>query len=301
LDGTELIEADEADLLSDAAVARMRAHPRFREAVDAFAGQVLHEYEAQEEATRWLLKDLGRASLYVGCALLEGAPGGLTVTALAGAATALEICSRGRVLAFVHYALDTGRLTLAPGPERWVRRRMTLTPAFVEPLRRRLRGALASTALVAPEVAAALPKLQSDETVRQANAAAALLLQTRPELNRNTGGPLRQIFIARDGGMRVLQHLMSRQAPHRERLMLTAQLSRAELSRRFGVSRTHINRLLAAAEAAGALTLSGEAVTFSPAFSDEVEAYYAGQFQVMRTIAQILMSAPPATAASSLG
>jgi len=297
LDGTDAIEVDEVDPLSDAAVARMRTHPRFGEAAEAFVAQALDAYEGEEEATRWLLKDLGRAALYTACAILDGAPGGLTVTALATIAAATDICSRGRVLAFVRYGLDTGRLTLPPGPEPWVRRRMALTPAFMNPMRERLRRGLATTALVAPEVAAALPKLQSDEIVRQAAAALALVLQTRPELNRNHGGPLRQVFIARDGGMRALQHLMLRQAPHRERLMQTAQLSRAELSRRFGVSRTHINRLLADAEAAGALTLSTrEEVTFSPAFSDEVEAYYAGQFQVIRLIAQTLMSAPPTAA-----
>ena len=80
-----------------------------------------------------------------------------------------------------------------------------------------------------------------------------------------------------------------------DRMMQTAHLSRAELSRRFGVSRTHINRLLAAGKQAGALTVTAsEHVVFSPAFSDEVEAYCAGQFQVMRVIAQTLGGPPGA-------
>lgn len=292
MDGTDPIEADETDLLSDAAVARMRAHPRFRAAVEAFAAQALGDYETQDTATRWLLKDLGRASLYMGCAILDGAPGGLTVAALAASAEAHNICSRGRVLAFVRYALDTGRLVLPPGPEPWVRRRLTQRPAFIDPLRRRLRGALETTALVAPEVAAALTALGSDAVVRQATGALAFLLAARPELNRNPGGPLRQVFLSRDGGARVLQHLMLSQSPGRERLVQAARLSRAALARRYGVSRTHINRLLADAAAAGALRLAApDEVSFSPAFSEEVEAFYAGQFQVMRTIARTVMSA----------
>ena len=295
MDGTDPIEADEADPLSDGAVSRVRGHPRFREAAEAFAAEALRDFELQDQATRWLLKDLGRASLYMACAILDLQPQGLSVTGLCAAAVSSGVSSRGRVLAFAHYALDTGRLTLPPGPDPWVRRRLTLTPVFMEQMRRRMRGSLESTALVAPEVEAALPKLKSDAVVSQAAAAVALLLKARPELNRNPGGPLRQIVIARDGGMRVLQHLMLRQDPGRERLMQTAHLSRAELSRRFGVSRTHINRLLAAGKQAGALTVTAsEHVVFSPAFSDEVEAYCAGQFQVMRVIAQTLGGPPGA-------
>ncbi|THD59082.1 hypothetical protein [Phenylobacterium sp.] len=295
MDGADPIEVDELDPLSDAAVARLRADPRFREAAESFAAEALREFERADEATRWLQKDLGRASLYMACAILDLAPEGLTVTGLAATAASAGVCSRGRVLAFIHYALDSGRLTLAAGPEPWIRRRLTLTPMFMDNMRQRLHGGLESAALVAPEIAAALPKLRSDAIVSRATAAVGFLLKARPELNRNPGGPLRQIFIARDGGMRVLQHLMLRQDPGRERLMQTAEISRADLSRRFGVSRTHITRLLADAEAAGALTLPApEQVVFAPAFSDEVEAYCAGQLQVMRTIAQTLMSASPA-------
>ncbi len=293
MDGTDLIEADDTDLLSDAAVARLRAHPRFREAVEAHAAGALAEYESQDNHERWLLKDLGRASLWLGAMILDTIPGGLTVSALAAAAAERQVCSRGRVLAFVHYALDTGRLTLSPGSEPWVRRRLVLTPAFLEPSRRRMSLQFRTVALLAPEVAAALPRLASDSVVQQSSVAAGMLLTVRPELNRNPGGPLRQIFIARDGGMRMLQHLMLRQPKVRERLLTAAPLSSAALSRRYGVSRTHVNRLLADAEAAGAVHLEGrDRVVFSEAFSDEVEAYFAGAFQCCRVIAQGITAGP---------
>ncbi|HZZ67148.1 MAG TPA: hypothetical protein VFE18_03150 [Phenylobacterium sp.] len=292
MDGADPIQADQADLLSEAAVARLRQHPRFREAVEAFAVGGLRLYEDEEPATRWLTKDLGRAGLLLGAALLDTTPGGLTVTALAAVAAARQVCSRGRVLAFIQYALASGRLVLQPGPEPWVRRRLTLTPAFIEPMRRRLLCVFQATAIVAPEVAAALPRIASDVAVQQATIAIGLLLTARPELNRNPGGPLRQIFIARDGGMRILQQLMLRQPPDRARLLEAAPLSRADLSRRHGVSRTHVNRLLAEAEAAGALTLDGpRRVVFSPGFSDEMENYFAGQLQVMRAVAQTMTAA----------
>ena len=293
MDGTDLIEADDTDLLSDASVARLRGHPRFREAAETHARAVLAEYETEDHHARWLVKDLGRASLWLGAMILDTMPDGLTVSTLAAAAAERQVCSRGRVLAFVHYALDSGRLVLTPGSEPWVRRRLILTPAFIEPARRRMIAHFETAALVAPEVAAALPRLASDEVAQQATVALGLLLSTRPELNRNPGGPLRQIFIARDGGMRMLQHLILRQPQVRPRLLDAAPLSRAALSRRYGVSRTHVNRLLSDAQAAGALRLEGRGgVVFSETFCDEYEAYIAGTLQVCRLIAQGIVAGP---------
>jgi hypothetical protein len=291
MDGTDALQEDDADLLSDAAVADMRRHPRFRGTVEAYAASVLDLYEHEEPATRWLTNDLGRAGLYLGAAILDATPAGLTVAGLAQVAATQQVCSRGRVLAFVHYALASGRLAIAPGPQAWVQRRLTLTPAFIEPLRRRLAASLQATAMVAPEVAAALPALASDAAVQQASIAVGLLLTARPELHHNPGGPLRQIFIARDGGMRILQHLMLSQQPGRARLLEAAPLSRADLARRYGVSRTHVNRLLAEAEAAGALRLDEtNHVRFSPTFSDEAEAFFAGQLLVQRMVARTMMA-----------
>ena len=128
--------------------------------------------------------------------------------------------------------------------------------------------------------------------MQQTSVAIGLLLNTRPELNRNPGGPLRQIFFARDGGMRMLQHLMLRQPQVRPRLLDAAPLSRAALARRYGVSRTHVNRLLSDAQAAGALRLEGrDRVVFSQGFSDELETYLAGMLQVCRVIGQGLAGA----------
>jgi hypothetical protein len=293
MDGTDPIEADEADLLSDTAVLRLRGHPRFREAVEAFAQGSLDHYERQDAPTRWLLKDLGRAALYLSATILDGTPEGLTFARLAVTAAATNTCSRGRVLAFLHYAQAAGGLVVPPGPEPWARRKLVLTPAFINPTRERLIGGLEAAAIVAPEVAEALPRLASDTAAEQAAAAVGMLLKFRPELNRNPGGPLRQIFIARDGGMRMLQHFMVRQPTGRSRLMETAPVSRADLSRRYGVSRTHVNRLLDEAQAAGALTLpTADRVEFTPAFSEEVEAFFGGVLQVNRVVAQTLMSTP---------
>src|SRR5581483_5108036 len=142
------------------------------------------------------------------------------------------------------------------------------------------------------------PRLQSDAGVQAAVAAAVAIFTANPQLIENPGGPLRQIFIARDGGMRILQQLMIGQPPGRRRLLEAAPLSRADLARRHRVSRTHISRLLGDAQAAGALRLEPpDRIVFSRAFSDEAEAYYAGLVQLVRLVAATLAAAPGLSAA----
>jgi hypothetical protein len=161
-----------------------------------------------------------------------------------------------------------------------------------------MRGGFEAAALIAPDAADALPRLQSDAGVQAAITSAALLTAAHPELSRNRGGALREVFIARDAGMRMLHDLLLAQPADRARLLEAAPLSRAQLARRHGVSRTHVNRLLAEAQAAGAIRLPApNRIAFTPAFSDEVEAYYAGLLQVMRVVAATLVATPGLSAA----
>ena len=287
MDGGDLISEDEADPLSDAAVARLRQHPRFREAVQVLAAASLAEYEAQDPATRWLTSDLGRAALYLGALIWDATPMGLSVATLAAGAAATGAASRGRVLAFVQYAQQAGRIIVPPGPEPWVRRRLTLTPAFMAPLHWLVRGGLQAVALIHPDIAADLPRLSQEAGLARIVRGAARLVMERPLLLQNPGGPFREIFVGRNGGMRVLQRLLITQPQDRARLLEVAEVSRSELSRRYGVSRTHINRMLTDAQGAGALTLlSPDRVAFSPAFSDEVEAYFAGMLLCLVAVMQ---------------
>jgi hypothetical protein len=286
MDGGDLAEADETDPLSDAAVRRLRAHPRFHEAVQVLAAVNLAEYEAQDPATRWLTSDLGRAALYVGALMWDASPMGLSVANLAAGAAATGAASRGRVLAFVQYAHQAGRIVVPPGPEPWVRRRLTLAPSFMTPLQDLVKGGLRAAALLDPEIAESLRRLSQQASLERIVRGGAQLIFDRPLLLQNPGGPFREIFVGRDGGMRVLQHLLSSQ-PAGRGLLEAAEFSRSELSRRYGVSRTHINRILADAQAAGALTLlSPDRVAFSPAFSDEVEAYFASMLLCLTVVLQ---------------
>lgn len=280
-----------SDPLSEAAVAATCAHIRFHDAVHSFVADALAEYEQQDTADRWLTRDQGRTSLYMGAALLDRTMV-LSVASLAAAAAHSGACSRGRVLAFVEYARASGRIVVPPGSEPWVQRRLTLTSLFSRLLLRRVRGGLLSAAMVAPEVEEALPYLTSDAGSDAVLTAASFLLVQRPQLQLDPGGPFRKIFIAREGGIRLMEAFLLRQTPNRDVLLESCNFNRSELSRRFGVSRSHINGILSDAEAAGVLRLSApDRVEFDEAFSREVAAFYGGLLQVFRACAQTVLAA----------
>ena len=283
----------EPDLLSDAAVAETRAHPEFLSTARAMAAGGLAAYAEDDAATRWMLRDLGRSALYLTALGLDALPGS-TLTAANLAATGGAVASRGRALAFVDFALSSGRMVLACGAEGWVHRALTLTPAFVEPFRRRLEARYRSLAPVAPEVAGVLAHLSRPKGISAVITATAMILAGDPRLGEVRDEPFRRIFLARDVGMRVIESFIVAQPPNAPRLIASATVNRLALSRTLGVSRAHLNRMLAAAEAAGAARFEGPAcIVFAGAFSDEVERYYAGQIQFTRLVAHLLPLIPP--------
>lgn len=283
---------EERDLLSEAAVARIRSHPLYLETARRMAASALEAHACEDAATRWLLKDLGRTSTYTTLAMLDALPEPMTAARLARALAALGVASRGRVTAFIAYAEQTGRIMVAPGEETWAQRPLALTQAFYEPLRRRFEATFKAMTLLAPEAAEGVRLVSSDDGVRRANRVMAQLLAARPELAANPADPLRRIFMMRDAGMRLLQHFMVHRPQAGDRLLEGGRLSRSDLSRRYGVSRTHINRMIADAEAAGLVTLPrADRIAFSPALADAVEAFYAGQIQVSRQLLRMLVQA----------
>jgi hypothetical protein len=280
---------EEVDLLSEAAVARVRGHPLYLETARRMAVSALEAHAREDLATRWLLKDLGRTSTYTTLAMLDALPEPMTAARLARGLAATGVASRGRVIAFVAYAEQTGRIVVAPGEAAWAQRPLILTQAFYEPLRRRFEATFRAMALIAPEAGEGARLVASDDGVRRANRVLAMLLVARPELGVHTADPLRRIFMMRDAGMRLLQHFVAHRPADGERLLEGGAFSRSDLSRRYGVSRTHINRMIADAEAAGLVTLPRpDRIAFSPALADALEAFYAGQIQVSRQLLRML-------------
>ena len=94
-------------------VAALRAHPDFRATVETYAANNLASYRARPLIERWMVSDIGRASLSGTVSILD-AHSRLTPAALMGSkpVTGGEV-SRGRVRAYLQRAI-ANELILAP-------------------------------------------------------------------------------------------------------------------------------------------------------------------------------------------
>ncbi len=293
---------DIAALLSDEAAAALRARPDFRAVAEQLIADSLANYRTLDASGRWMLADIGRASLYAAAVILDAQPNGVSAAALIAAAQGNRASSRGRVAQFIRFAQDAGEIVVPPGSEPWTRRRLTLRPAFVDRLRLRSIADARAVSRVAPEIAPLIDSLEEDATYRRFLTWVGALATHE----RVVGPPTPvTMFLQRRSGMRILYHLTLAQAPDRGRLLEEAAISRNQLSQLYEVSRAHINRLLADAEAEGLLSCpTPTRVVFSPTLSDDFERTLAFIIQInqaafVATLATALEAEPPAQVAAA--
>ncbi len=279
-------------LFFDEALREVARGPRFREVAEASAAEAIAEFQRLDPASRWLMKDLGRTSIYVAAYVLSALPGGLTLSGLIAPLVANRVANRGRIVAFVERALATGRLEVAAGPLPWTQRRLVLRPEFVEVLRDRAVGALTIVGRIDPTSALAATRLSDDRALevayfKIAGITALMHAWGAPRL------PRIEFFMRRDGGLKILQGLLLSQPSSRARLLEAAAFSKTDLAKRCAVSRIHLDTLLEDAESQGLLVRAGRgAVTFDPALSDSYELWVAMQVQATRLVAEAVLSLP---------
>ena len=277
-------------LFSEAALREVARGPRFRELAEASAAEAIAEFQRLDPASRWLIKDLGRTSIYVAACVLSALPGGLTLSGLIAPLVANRVANRGRIVAFVERALATGRLDVAPGPLPWTQRRLTPRTAFVEVLRDRAVGTLTIVGRIDRASALAATRLSDDRALE----VAYLKIAEVTALMRTWGAPRLpriEFFMTRGGGLKILQGLLLRQASGRARLLEEAKFSKTELAHGCGVSRIHLDTLLRDAGSEGLLVSTGRgAVVFDPALSDSYELWVAMQVQAARLVAEAVVA-----------
>ena len=86
----------------------------------------------------------------------------------------------------------------------------------------------------------------------------------------------------------VLFDLLTAQEPERRRLLEAARISRYALARRYGVSRAHINKLLA--ESGCIECVESDRVLFKPALSRAMERHFAAVFELNHCAARALLA-----------
>lgn len=270
--------------LTEDDVAAFQSHPDFRRAVDAWARADLARYRSLSPDARWLVRDVGRASLS-GTVMALNAMGKLTAAGLmASQPVATGEVSRGRARLYLHRAVETGMIaTAVAGEPLRGSTRLSATDRFLDTMWGLLRVIVRSAAGLSADLAPALSRLE-DRGFMQAvsvnigqtvKANLAMFPLDRPV----------QLFQARDGGSRLLWRLIVGQAPGRARMLEACACSNSALAASSLCSRAHVNALLKDGEARSLLWRDGPLIRAAPELSDDVERYCAQTFAVARRAA----------------
>jgi len=141
--------------------------------------------------TRWLVKDLGRLSLYLAAQIIEAMLGRVCAHDLLVAAEMNKTCSRGRVLAFLERLEQVGWAQVSEGQDQWTRRPLIFAAPFYTYGRRRFGGALRVVAPLLPEASRALVCLDDPRALAAGLAVSGQVTVLRRDLVYDTGGGCR--------------------------------------------------------------------------------------------------------------
>ena len=276
-----------ADLVTEEGLACIRKHPEFRGAVERATAQSVVHFQNLDPTHQWITKDIGRATICVSALTLQ-LIGALTVHALTTACVDSGVASAGRVQQLVRRCLDAGAMTVAPGAGLWTRRPLQVGAGLIGVLRERALIDLTSMLRLAPELSAADEAVRTDDGFTAYALAVSMLAVQRPDMFNFRSTPPIAIFLDREAGMLALFDLLGAQDPARRRLLEAAPISRYALSRRYGVSRAHINKLLA--ESDYIERVESDRVVFKPALSRALERHFAAVFLLNHCAAQAVLA-----------
>lgn len=260
--------------------------PGFQRACEAAAAESVQLLVELDPAYQWITKDLGRAAICVTAAILHYADE-LTVQNLTALCVANGVSSPGRVNQLVRRCGEIGQFTVEDGAGIWTRRRAAFGPQLLAMLHRRAKCDMKAAVSLAPELRGVLDILETEEGAVSALMHLAFIAGERPDLFKFGAKRPLNFFLDREAGMSILFDLLAAQPSDRKRLLEEAPLSRYALARRYGVSRAHINKLLAES---GHTEAIGDRVVFSETLSEALEAHYALLFAYNQNAARLLLS-----------
>ena len=278
--------ADISAQLTEELLIAIRAQPGFAVACQEASAKAVRLFRNLDPAYQWITKDLGRAAICLTAAMLHYS-GGLTVQNLTSICVTNRVSSPGRVRQVVRRCQEMGQFTVDEGPGRWTRRAAHVGPGILEMLRQRALCDMEAAITLVPELGAALPIMNTEGGFVSGLMQLALATTRHRDLFAFAAKRPTNFFLDREAGMLILLDLLASQAPSRGRLLEEAPLSRSALSRRYGVSRAHINKLLSES---GHTTVAGDRVVFSDVLSSALEDHFALVFAHNQIVARILLS-----------
>jgi DNA-binding MarR family transcriptional regulator len=273
------------------ALAALQAHPRFNAAFRiAITGIV--ELWQRNRLLNTVMNDRGRLliSLYAVYLHLLSRPDdphtGLTVSRMTALCSEQKFCSPGRAKAILMLMRVFGYLAPSPNEADRRLRRLVPTERLMSLHRERNRRIFGATAVVMPGCAEGFaaqshPDFTALFVCRYCEQILAgfRFIDLVPDL---------QLFIERNAGTMVLcSMLLAGDADESFPPTSPVPVSASALSRRFGVSRAHVRRLLQDAENQGLLQrLEGERIRLSPRLLKAASDFIAAQFLLVAHCAQ---------------
>lgn len=267
---------------SPEALAALRAHPRFAEAVRMSAAGLVDLYQGSH-LLNWLMDDRGRMlfgyfALYLHVTYDAADPSsGLIPTRMRMLASELGICSPGRALAMLSLMRFGGYLTPAVEIVDRRQRRLLATGKLTALLVQRWRLHFAAMAPLFADGEAFL------RTLDDANFTRALIVAMAQRFMAGfrfiTHAPQLGLFGERNAGILICSYLVAAgEANDTVPPARPVPISIAALARRFAVSRPHVLKLIRDAEAAGLVARRGDRVLFKPALAEGVQDFFATMY-----------------------
>jgi len=275
---------DERPAPDAGAIASLRAHPRFPEALKYIAEALTGIYEGNRIMNA-MLNDRARGQIGYLILMMQWASPtqygarGVTMARLKTACVAMNYCSPNRVESIIAMMRLFGYVRVESDPYDHRVKMIVPTEKLINNYVERWRRHFQAMTLVMPEGETGLAALERPDfpaaflrEISKVYATGLRVANASPEIDT---------FLDRNCGMMVLLFLISKSAPESaNRETLRAAVSISGLARRFGVSRAHVRKLLADAEIEGLVRdATGDTpVTLQPRCMDGIEKFYAATF-----------------------
>jgi hypothetical protein len=258
----------------EAASARLARHPGLQDAARALAANMLAAGD-KDKALKGIFKDAGRYIVAM-LAIYLHLTGGLSLPRLKEFCTTSGLVSPGRARSILLYLRYLGYVELFPvrGPGKAAR--YMPTAHFLASWTTHLKAGLGAIAHIEPAAAILRDRLDSPAVFD------AFALQQANGLRETSSGgydmdtAFFRVFLHRHAGSQIIFLLLATNETFPP--LGATPFSLAAVSRRFGVSRIHIRRLLDAGAAEGLLRTDGEgSVIFEEAGRAALEKNYRDQ------------------------
>lgn len=285
-------------LASPEAIAALRAHPGFGEAMRTSASGLVDLYQGSR-LLNWLMDDRGR--LVVGYLALylhferrpDDPASGLTPTRMKQLCTEFGVCSAGRTTAMLSLMRLGGYLAPASDIDDRRLHRLVATERLIELLVVRWRLHFSAMVPLLPEGKAACAALHDPAFVRAM--VAAMFDRFRSGFRFLDHAPGVGLFGDRNGGMLILSSLLTAgEADDAMPPRRPVAISIASLARRFGVSRAHVLKLIRDAADEGLIERigpAGERIVILPRLSNAAQNLFATMFLFLADCAREALDA----------